>query len=530
MIAGTYHDIGQQKLDAGLRSGQIWGNALASLGQIPGQIQEQKVRDQQIQTSQLQNQITQAQLTGLQQAQAGQAKAEAIMSDPAVLNPDHTFNVPVLAQRLSAAGISPTVQANYLKAVDDINTSSSKAYEAKLNHAGDIANAALQGHDASNPMSAEEAQLVLATAVASGAATKDEIAPFTQQLANGADPMKLFQSVKSFAPKYGGPAKFTAIGPNGVLNESTMQVVGGEPKSATAAEQEVDAQKLGTKDETPTSRYSAAAVAARAAAKKKEQDPTEFGTFKDASAKKLTGNPDATWSDLTPDQQLGAITRFKTLSTDASAVAAANRQALTIEQQNKIQQHAQDFTEAQAGRKELGDKVETPYRDAQEKADILRTVVQAAKNGNMEAAGVQKLLGTLGVVTTEGVKRINGTELEQVGGAGSLWDNIKSRVGKVTAGQPLDPKLQDDLVKLAGLLEQSAYKKYSSGFDATTKRYKLTDEQKIAPPAADASSVQTRTATVNGQKVTFTKGPTGWTAPGINGVYDDAGKLIKGGG
>jgi hypothetical protein len=484
LIAGTYHDIGQQKLDAGLRSGQIWGNALASLGQIPGQIQQQKQQDLENQQRQQQLQIGQTQLAGLKAEQASQAAAQQVLSDPAVMNPDHTYNLPVLSQKLGAAGISPTVQANLLDTFGKLNTSFAKQHEDQLNADGDLANGALEGHDASNPLTKDEAQWYLAAAVTQGRATQAHIDPLLQQLANGTDPTQIFKTVKSFAPKYGGPAKFTAVGPNGVLNESTGQVIGGEPKAATAAEQEVDAQKLGTKDETPTSRYSAAAVAARAAAKKKEQDPTEFGTFKDASAKKLTANPDATWSDLTPDQQLAVIKQFKTLTTDESAAAAADRQTKTIQQQIAQQGRAQDFTESQAGRKELGDKIETPYRDAQEKADILRTVVQAAKNGNLEAAAVQKLLGTLGVVTTEGVKRINGTELEQVGGAGSLWDNIKSRAGKITAGQPLDPKLQDDLVQLAGLLEQSAYKKYSSGFDATTKRYKLTDEQKLPDPNA----------------------------------------------
>ena len=138
-----------------------------------------------------------------------------------------------------------------------------------------------------------------------------------------------------------------------------------------------------------------------------------------------------------------------------------------------------------------------------------------------------------GLVTSEGIKRINTTELQTIQGAGSLLERIKGEVSGLTAGQPLSPKVQADLfTQLSNLLEKSAYSKYSTGFDQTLKRYPgLTEtEQKLPAPGGGSSAPQTRTATIGGQKVTFTKGPKGWTAPGINGVYDDAGNLIKGGG
>lgn len=161
-------------------------------------------------------------------------------------------------------------------------------------------------------------------------------------------------------------------------------------------------------------------------------------------------------------------------------------QATALAAQVAQQARAQAFTEQEAGRKELSEKVEQPYKDAREKADLMRGVIAAAQNGNMSAANVQGLLGVLGLVTTEGVKRINTTELEQVQGAGSLLDRIKGKVGKLVAGQPLDAKVQSDLRELSNLLEQSAYKKYAEGHKTTTKRYGLKDEQPLPAPAGVA--------------------------------------------
>lgn len=166
---------------------------------------------------------------------------------------------------------------------------------------------------------------------------------------------------------------------------------------------------------------------------------------------------------------------------DPAAIAAANRQASTIAAQIAQQGRAQGFTEAQAGRGELTNKVEAPYLDAREKADTLRNVVALAKSGNKEAANVQGLLGVLGLVTSEGVKRINTTELDQVAGAGSLFDKIKGRAGSIASGQPIPEDLQNDLVQLSNMLEQSARKKYENGFKQVKTRYGLKDETALAP-------------------------------------------------
>jgi len=213
----------------------------------------------------------------------------------------------------------------------------------------------------------------------------------------------------------------------------------------------------------------------------------------------------------------------KTLSVDTTASAAAIRQAAAISAQIAQQGRAQGFVESQAGRKELTDKIEQPYLDAREKADTLRSVVNAARGGNMEAASVQSLLATLGLTTMEGVKRINSTELENVSGAGSLLERLKGQIGGLKSGQKLSPKLQQDLIDLAGILEKSAYDKYSAGFDRTTQRYQLKDEAKLPP--SGATSAVSKTISIDDVKAVAAK--KGWTYQQAKEKAEAEGFIIK---
>ncbi len=201
-----------------------------------------------------------------------------------------------------------------------------------------------------------------------------------------------------------------------------------------------------------------------------------MGIQQAATLKRPVSAEDAAWAQ--------AFEKQRGLTGAASAAAAAERQAATQGQQNAIQEKGQRFQEQQAGRSELTNKVEQPYLDAKEKASTLRTVIDAAKNGNMAAGNVQSLLATLGLVTMEGVKRINTTELNQVAGAGSLFEKLKGSVLGLKEGQPISPKIQGDLQQLSELLEKSAKQKYRQGFDAVTKRYRLEDEKPLDDESA----------------------------------------------
>ncbi len=128
------------------------------------------------------------------------------------------------------------------------------------------------------------------------------------------------------------------------------------------------------------------------------------------------------------------------------------------------------------------DKAEAAYRSAQESAGALKNFIAMAKSGNKVTAQAIPLEGTLAIVTSQGVKRINRTEVEQNQAAGSLFDNIMGRVGKLTAGQPVPPDLLNDWDKLADMMQKGSYQTYKGAFDSAKKRYHLTDEEPLPEP------------------------------------------------
>jgi hypothetical protein len=188
----------------------------------------------------------------------------------------------------------------------------------------------------------------------------------------------------------------------------------------------------------------------------------------------------------TPDERAwsAAYEKQKTLGVDTSASFAANRQAQSIAAQTAQQQRAQAFTESQAGRKELTDKVEQPYQTAQAGVDTLRETIQAAKDGNVVAGQLQSLLTTMATLKAEGFNRINTAEINATGDAGSMFQRVEGWFSHATAGQPIPASVQKDMANYADILEKAAYKKYQSGFQTTTKRYGLSDEQPLPPPAS----------------------------------------------
>ena len=165
----------------------------------------------------------------------------------------------------------------------------------------------------------------------------------------------------------------------------------------------------------------------------------------------------------------------KNLGIDASAGFAANRQADAIQHATDQQSRQQNFVETETGRKEL-QGIEKTTRAAVTSADELRDTVAAAQSGNKVAAAQQALQTTLATIRSQGLNRINSTELGVTSTMGSLWDNIQNRMGKWTEGQPIDPALQQDIVTYAALLKHAAVKQYLGAQQSTVKRYHMTDE------------------------------------------------------
>jgi hypothetical protein len=106
-------------------------------------------------------------------------------------------------------------------------------------------------------------------------------------------------------------------------------------------------------------------------------------------------------------------------------------------------------------------------------ANSLKQSLAAAKTGNEMAAAVAPLQGTLFITTSEGVKRINQTELEGVAGAGSLAQRIEGALGKQTGKGPLSDQLKNDMANLVDLYTQAKYGSYEKQAQYTQKLHGL---------------------------------------------------------
>lgn len=167
-----------------------------------------------------------------------------------------------------------------------------------------------------------------------------------------------------------------------------------------------------------------------------------------------------------------AYEKRKLLGPSLSAGAADTRLAST-----------QEFQEQEAGRTRLQTDIEKPYRDAHAQADTLRDVVSAAQQGNKLAGSLQSLEATMAAIRAQGLNRINMPEIGMSASAGSAWDRIQGWLGKAESGQPVPPDVQKDMIAFADILDKAAYKKYKEGHTTVTRRYKLTDETPLPPPA-----------------------------------------------
>lgn len=137
--------------------------------------------------------------------------------------------------------------------------------------------------------------------------------------------------------------------------------------------------------------------------------------------------------------------------------------ARQAEGQNQVQRKGLDSLQKQS---------ET-YTQFQSTATSLKNSLLAAGNGNEMAAAVAPLQGTLFITTSEGVKRINETELKGVSGAGSLVQRINGALSKTTGGGPLSQKLKDDMASLVDLYENAKYESYQKQAAYTQKLHGL---------------------------------------------------------
>ncbi|HMF95104.1 MAG TPA: hypothetical protein VKE96_12450 [Vicinamibacterales bacterium] len=213
---------------------------------------------------------------------------------------------------------------------------------------------------------------------------------------------------------------------------------------------------------------------------------------------------------LTPAETatLASYEHEKLIGPEAAAAEASKRLASSQDFATAQQTRAQNFTEAEAGRHVLTAKADE-YSKAQHSAQTLRDVVNAAKyggdGGNRLAASMQTLLSTITPIRAEGMNRINQTEYGVVERAGSKLDRIEGFLGGWTKGQPVPPNIQQDMLDMADMLENTAYDSYTKQVDYAQQTYptmgtapRLDPPVNYKPQPPRGSPPEGTTKTVNG--------------------------------
>lgn len=96
------------------------------------------------------------------------------------------------------------------------------------------------------------------------------------------------------------------------------------------------------------------------------------------------------------------------------------------------------------------------YAGAVQSAQNLSDFIKEAKSGNKEAVKIVPLQGALEITTAQGVHRINRTEVDQYGGAGSLYDRLAGKVGGTISGKDIPDNVLNDMDALQKQVAQNA--------------------------------------------------------------------------
>jgi hypothetical protein len=110
-------------------------------------------------------------------------------------------------------------------------------------------------------------------------------------------------------------------------------------------------------------------------------------------------------------------------------------------------------------------KADSAWRDVLDKTQTMDDFITSAKGGNKAAVKIVPLEGALEITTSQGVKRINRNEIEQISGAGSLFDKIKGELGGTVTGKDIPDSVLNDMQALGKILRKNGYQKYSDTYD-----------------------------------------------------------------
>lgn len=102
------------------------------------------------------------------------------------------------------------------------------------------------------------------------------------------------------------------------------------------------------------------------------------------------------------------------------------------------------------------------YADAKSVSDRMAATMDAARKGNVISYQIIPEEGTLQITTSQGVHRINKTEVDQYAGGGSLWQRMQGHFGKALTGQSIPESVLKDMADIQQIQAQGARARYEN--------------------------------------------------------------------
>jgi hypothetical protein len=188
--------VGQINAQQQANSAQIWGGALQSLGQIPGEIAKAKVLE-------TENQIRQGQLDQQKKFQNDLFNANEIYQYTTRPGPDGSVQfdedkLPGMVQKMSAAGINPDVVEHFAGAYKGMNQTMSSFRDTQLKHQADFANYMLQSASPEHPLTPATSLAAAKIAQANGLANADDVNKMMAAFNQGKDPTEVFTAIANY--------------------------------------------------------------------------------------------------------------------------------------------------------------------------------------------------------------------------------------------------------------------------------------------------------------------------------------------
>lgn len=117
------------------------------------------------------------------------------------------------------------------------------------------------------------------------------------------------------------------------------------------------------------------------------------------------------------------------------------------------------------------EKANKEYADAKSVSDRMNATMDAAKKGNVVSYQIIPQEGTLQLTTSQGVHRINRTEIEQYEGGGSLWQRLEGHLGKALTGKSIPDSVLQDMAEIQKIQAEGSRSRYENTLASINQTY-----------------------------------------------------------